>query len=101
MPVQEKARDKIYPKGTKETNSTSYHLLISFMMVNCSRAHNAILSDRGQSPKVGILKMSHPKVPSLQNNRLLLLSIITILSKDFSNVPWVWGWMDYGNTCIA
>ena len=87
MLAQEKARGKIYPKGTKETNSTSYHLLISLLIVNLSRAHDAILSKRRQCPKVGILKMSHPKIPSLQKNRLLLLSIINILSKDFSNVP--------------
>ena len=39
------------------------------------------------SPQMGTLKMSLPKIPSLKNSRLLLLSIITITSKVFSNVP--------------
>ena len=48
-----RAGDKIYPKDTKDVILMSYCLVISFMKMNYSRVHEAILNERGQSPLVG------------------------------------------------
>ena len=74
-------RDKIYPKSTKDTFSMIYHLLLSFVTMNYSRVHEAILKERGGATQMGTLKISLPRTPSLQISRLLLLSIITLLFK--------------------
>ena len=84
-----RAGDKIYPKCTKDAILTSYCLLTSFVVLNYSRVHEAILNERGQVPPHGHLENESAKTPSLLSSRWLLFSIITIISKGFSNVHWL------------
>ena len=87
-PAREKGREARFTQRALKI-SMSYHLLISFMIMNCSGAHETILDDRGRAPQLGTLKMSLPKTPSLRTSRLLLLSKTTIPCKVFNNVPWL------------
>ena len=78
---------KIDQKSSKDMILTSYHVLLSFKIMKYKKVHEAILNKRGKATQVDALKMSLPKALLLQTSTLLLLSIITILSKVFNNAP--------------